>query len=345
MGGRPTATGESSARKVLARSRSLIEPALRTAVDGLPHRMRHVAGHHLGWWDENGDPTRAGGKSIRPALALLSAAAVGGNVDEAVPAAVAVELVHNFSLLHDDVMDGDATRRHRPTAWKLFGVNTAVLAGDALLGLAPSVLAASGHATALSAIQTLSATVQELIQGQSLDLDFEHRTDVGLAECQVMARAKTAALLGCACCLGASFGGGTSEQVRYLRSFGERLGLAFQHVDDLLGIWGDPVSTGKSVYTDLNDRKKTLPVVAALESDTPAAIELAALYVDDRPLSSSELGRAAELVEQAGGRAFSTAQANQLLTQALADLDAARPAADARAELVKVAELMTHRDH
>jgi geranylgeranyl diphosphate synthase type I len=144
-----------SAREVLAGSRIIVEPALRAAIDTLPCAMRRVAGYHFGWWDEHGQRESAcdghakGGKAIRPALVLLSAQAVGAELGVAVSGAVAVELVHNFSLLHDDVMDGDLTRRHRRTAWNVFGVNAAILAGDALLTLAVDVLAASGHPAAI----------------------------------------------------------------------------------------------------------------------------------------------------------------------------------------------------
>ena len=218
-----------SAREVLAWSRGLVEPALRTAVDTLPSSTAHIAGYHLGWWDEHGHPVRASaGKAIRPALALLSAQAVGGTA-AAVPAAVAVELVHNHSLLHDDVMDRDLTRHHRRTAWTVFGVNPAILAGDALLVLAVDVLAGSGHRAATEAIRMLTAAVQELLNGQNADLSFEQRAEVKLAECVQMAEGKTGALIGCACALGALFGGGRPEQVTYLRDFGKYLGLAFQH--------------------------------------------------------------------------------------------------------------------
>ena len=130
-----------SARDVLAWSRGIVEPGLRAAVGTLPSSMRRIAGYHFGWWNEHDHPERAsGGKAIRPTLVLLSACAVGGAPAAGVPAAVAaVELVHNFSLLHDDVMDGDLTRRHRPTAWSVFGLNAAILAGDALLTLALDV--------------------------------------------------------------------------------------------------------------------------------------------------------------------------------------------------------------
>ncbi|HSV66508.1 MAG TPA: family 2 encapsulin nanocompartment cargo protein polyprenyl transferase [Mycobacteriales bacterium] len=338
-GGRPV-------REVLAWSRGLVDPALRAAVDTLPASMRRIAGYHLGWWDEHGRPTESdSGKAIRPALALLAAQAVCGSPATAVPGAVAVELVHNFSLLHDDVMDGDQVRRHRPTAWAVFGRSAAILAGDALLTWAFDVLAGSGHPATREAMRMLSAAVLELVDGQNADITFEERGDVDLPECLNMAAHKTGALLGCACAVGGLFGGGRPEQVAGLRRFGADLGLAFQHVDDILGIWGDPALTGKPVYSDLYNRKKSLPVVAALSSGTPAGHELAALYRGDQPLPATELARAAELVELAGGRAWSQAQADELLARALRHLAAADPIAGAAAELAALARLATRRDH
>ena len=335
-----------SAREVLAWSRALVEPALRTAVDTLPLSTAHIAGYHLGWWDEHGHPVRVnGGKAIRPALTLLCAEAVGGTATKAVPAAVAVELVHNHSLLHDDVMDGDLTRRHRRTAWSVFGINPAILAGDALLVLAVDMLAGSGHPAATEAIRMVATTVQELLNGQHTDLSLEQRAEVELAECVRMAEGKTAALIGCACALGAVFGGGRPEQVAYLRGFGMHLGLAFQHVDDLLGIWGDPAVTGKPVHSDLLSYKKSLPVVAALTSQTRAGGELATLYLRDEPLSGTDAARAAELIDIAGGRAWSQTQADDLLAQAMRELETASPAPQAAAELGALAGLATHRDH
>jgi geranylgeranyl diphosphate synthase, type I len=340
-----------SALEVLAWSRTTVEPALRAAVDTLPSAMRRIAGYHFGWWDEHRQQESApdghakGGKAIRPALVLLSAQAVGGAPAAAVSVAVAVELVHNFSLLHDDVMDGDLTRRHRPTAWSVFGVNAAILAGDALLTLALDVLAASGNPAATEGMRMLSAAVQDLVDGQSADLSFEQRVQVELAECLRMAQGKTGALMGCACAVGACFGGGSPKQVEHFRDFGAHLGLAFQHVDDLLGIWGDPALTGKPVYSDLHSRKKSLPVVAALTSSTPAGRELAALYHRDQSLSGSDLVRAAELIDVAGGRAWSQTQADELLTQAMQDLTSANPTARASQELAALTRLATHRDH
>ncbi|MEV0682206.1 family 2 encapsulin nanocompartment cargo protein polyprenyl transferase [Actinosynnema sp. NPDC050436] len=338
-------TAHRSAREVLGWSRAGLDPALRAAVDRLPDSMRGIAGYHLGWWDEHGHPTGADpGKAVRPALVLLSAQAVGGTATAALPASVAVELVHNFSLLHDDVMDGDATRRHRPTAWTVYGVNAAILAGDALLTLALDVLASSGHPSAAHAIRVLTAATQRLNDGQAADLAFEERGDVQLGECVRMAQNKTAGLIGASCALGALFGGGTAEQVEQLRLFGEHVGLAFQFTDDLLGIWGDPAVTGKPVYSDLHNRKKSLPVVAALNSDTAAARELDDLYHTEGQLSAAELARAAALIEASGAREWSLGRAEALLAQARTHLRAAEPTELAERELDAVASLATRRD-
>jgi len=335
-----------TAGEVIGAARELVEPALRDAVNSLAPSMRRIAGYHLGWWDADGrviDET--GGKSIRPALTLLCAEAVGESVRAAVPVAVAVELVHNFSLLHDDVIDRDKTRRHRPTAWTVFGQGDAILAGDALSTLAAEVVAASGHPQALEGVRMINSTVLELIDGQSADMAFETRRDVEVAECQAMAESKTGALLGCACAVGGLFGGGSRDQVLSLGAFGSQLGLAFQFIDDLLGIWGDPTVTGKPVHSDLFNRKKSLPVVAALNSQTPQATELSKLYGRDGELSAADQARAAELIDEAGGRRWSSEQADVLFDQAISRLTTAGLRAGPTAELAEMARLVTRRDH
>jgi geranylgeranyl diphosphate synthase type I len=151
--------------------------------------------------------------------------------------------------------------------------------------------------------------------------------------------------MGCACAVGARFGGGSAAQVEQLRRFGQHLGLAFQHVDDLLGIWGDPAVTGKPVYSDLRSRKKSLPVVAALTSDTPAGQQLAELYQQDEPLAGPDLVRAAGLIDVAGGRTWSQIEVDDLLAQAMRDLQLAGLTVRAANELGALARLATHRDH
>ncbi|WP_328611367.1 polyprenyl synthetase family protein [Amycolatopsis sp. NBC_00345] len=330
------------AAEILAWSKELLDPALRAAVKRLPEKLRRIAGYHFGWWDGQGTPTRAGGgKALRSALVVLCAEAAGGDPAGALPAAVSVELVHNFSLLHDDVMDGDRTRRHRPTAWTVFGKGPAVLTGDALLGLAFEILFPQGT----SGAQLLATGVLELISGQAADLDFEQREEVTLGECSAMAEGKTAMLISAACALGAVAAQAGPATVTRFGAFGKALGLAFQHVDDLLGIWGDPGVTGKPVYSDLQSRKKTLPVVAALTSGTGAGAELSMLYRRRTALVDGELVRAAQLVEQAGGRAWSQARAEALLTEGLDELAALDLTARAAAELTTLARLIVTRTH
>jgi geranylgeranyl diphosphate synthase type I len=331
---------------VLSWGRVVLDPSLRAAVGTLPAAVRRVAEFHLGWCDEHGDPaTASSGKAIRPTLTLLTAEAAGGACEAALPGAVAVELVHNFSLLHDDVMDEDLLRRHRPTAWSVFGVGPAILAGDALLTLAFDTLAAAdGGERTRDGVRMLSASVQDLIDGQSADLAFEARGDVSLQECMGMARGKTGSLLGCACALGALFATRDDARIEHARVFGERLGLAFQLVDDVLGIWGDPALTGKAVHSDISARKKSLPVVAALTSETAAGRELGRLYARAEPLSADDVATAAALVTTAGGRAWSEAEASRQLAAALDDLSRAGASGRAADELAALARLVTTRD-
>ena len=164
----------------------------------------------------------AGGKAIRPALVLLSARAAGGTAETALPAAVAVELAHNFSLLHDDLMDGDLLRRHRPTTWAVFGGNAALLAGDALLACAFEAVAKTRHPAATQTVRILARAVLDLVEGQSTDMAFERRADVTLPECLAMAANKTAALLGGACAIGAAHGSGPEGRVDHFHRFGQR---------------------------------------------------------------------------------------------------------------------------
>ena len=328
----------------VALARDLVGPAMESAIARLTPDVRAVAAYHLGFADADGNPTGSGsGKALRPALALLSARAAGAPPERGVTSAVAVELVHNFSLLHDDIMDNDTERRHRPTAWTVFGVGAAILAGDALLALAQDLLLEDGTPQGAWAARCLSAAVQRLIGGQGSDLAFEKRDDVTLAECLEMAGDKTAALMACACSIGAVHLGAPPTLAMALAGFGAHVGLAFQLTDDLLGIWGAPEVTGKPVRADLRARKKSLPVVAALNSGTPEAAELHALLTDPEPLSEDDLVRAADLVVAAGGKDWAEAEADTQLAKANASLADIDLAADVRAELTAIAEFITAR--
>ena len=342
----PAASPEAPA--ALAEVRDLVDAPMRAAVGRLAPSVHQVAAYHFGWVDADGLPRAANsGKAVRPALAVLAAQAVGGRADVGVPGAIAVELVHNFSLLHDDVMDRDEERRHRPTAWTVFGSSAAILAGDALLALAFEVLLDVDDTVGRAAQANLATATQELIVGQVEDLDFERRLDVGVDECVRMASGKTAALMACAASIGAQLAAAPVEVVAALQAYGRELGLAFQLVDDLLGIWGSPKTTGKPVGADLRARKKSLPVVAAMASGTSAGKELRQLYESGELHAEADdaiVARAAHLVETAGGRAWVSDEAERRLAAALAALDAGQLRAGPRDALADVARFVTARD-
>ncbi|MDT0611659.1 family 2 encapsulin nanocompartment cargo protein polyprenyl transferase [Streptomyces lancefieldiae] len=347
--GLQTAVSDGHEALVLLReSRASVDPELRTAIASLPASMRRIAFYHFGWQHADGTPAADNaGKAIRPALVLASAAAIGGPGARAaaVKAAAAVELVHNFTLLHDDVMDRDTTRRHRPTAWAVFGDADAILVGDALQALALRLLAADPHPAAAAAATRLADCVMELCEGQHADTAMERCApdEITLAETLAMAEAKTGALLGCACALGALYAGATDEDVDALDAFGREAGLAFQLIDDVIGIWGDPHRTGKPVGADLAARKKSLPVVAALTSGTPAAAELAELYAAPYDEDREELERTALAVERAGGRDWAQTLAADRMARAMQELARAVPDPEAAGGLLALAEFVTRR--
>ncbi|MBF6061499.1 polyprenyl synthetase family protein [Nocardia terpenica] len=327
--------------EILANSREIVDPGLRTAVDLLPEPLRQMAGYHLGWLDVRGEPARmSAGKLLRPALAICACTACGGAADSAAPAAVAAELIHNFTLIHDDVMDGDTTRRGRPTVWSVWGVSDAVLLGDALHAVAAEVLASRLPATVVGpAVDRLESTVIELCRGQHEDCSIAQEREPAIGECERIAMGKTGALMGCCCALGALCAGADEPAVAAMDRFGRELGMAFQLVDDLIGIWGDPTVSGKPAG-DLARRKYTVPVVAALRSGTAAAVELKQLYSQPHSLSAAQIARAAELIESAGGRSWTRQEAERRMKSALDCL----PAQLASADLRVLARLVAHRN-
>jgi geranylgeranyl diphosphate synthase type I len=343
-----------SVSTLLENGRILTTPVLRAAVARLAPPMDTVASYHFGWIDQAGRPADGdGGKAVRPALALLSAQAAGAPAETGVPGAVAVELVHNFSLLHDDLMDGDEQRRHRDTVWKVHGPAQAILVGDALFALANEVLLEQGTVDAGRATRRLTTATRKLIDGQAQDISFEHRERVAVAECLEMEGNKTGALLACASSIGAVLGGASESDADALEEYGYHLGLAFQAIDDLLGIWGDPATTGKQTWSDLRQRKKSLPVVAALAAGGPASERLGELLAADAKNSGSaesdafseeEFALRAALIEQAGGREWTSQEARRQYTTAIAALDKMDMPADIQRKLVGLADFVVVRE-
>jgi geranylgeranyl diphosphate synthase type I len=350
---------------VLARSWRSVSPAMIAAIGRLHPDIERVASYHIGWTDSLGKPVDAPlGKGIRAALALLSAQAAWSDPAVGVPGAVAVELVHNFSLIHDDIIDNDTQRRHRPTVWSKFGVGRAIIAGDALANLAHQVLLDGPAGNGPAASAALAEATALMIAGQADDLAFETRDNVTVKECMAMSAAKTGALLGCASSIGALLAGAPAATVGALSDYGRHLGLAFQAVDDLLGIWGDPARTGKPVGSDLRQRKNSMPVVSALAAGGEQADELRTLLFGrprspaaDRspttgnghvrtnvPLEPDDIEKAAYLIEACGGRHWTAQRAKSHLDWALGALDQVRLSALAQRELADLAVYVVERE-
>ena len=247
--------------------------------------------YHLGL-EEGGQP---GGKRLRPLVCLLLFEGLKGEIDRALPAAAAVELLHNFTLIHDDIEDQDPTRRHRPTVWVRWGVAHGINAGDgmyAISRLAVQRLRERGldAARTLAAVEVLDRACVLVCEGQHLDIDFEGRIDVSRDDYQAMTARKTGALLRASAELPALMAGAADQTLVALRAFGEHFGDAFQAHDDLKGIWGASAETGKAEMNDIAKRKMTLPLVIAVERASPAQrTELAARYAKPAPLGHEDV--------------------------------------------------------
>ena len=265
-----------------SRLRGLVEEALSALVADVPEPMRALCGEALGVTDLAGRPARSGGKRLRPLLCLLACEAQGGDLADALPAALALECVHAFSLVHDDIVDGDRERRGRPSLWAAAGMPLALNAGDALHALACATAWRAGAWTA----GLVHGATMSMIEGQHLDLCAEGALAPTVAQWERLALRKTGALFAAALASGAALGGSPDDVVERWWDMGEALGLAFQARDDILGMWGDPSVTGKPAGGDLARRKASLAVACALEAGGSAAELLRADLAD--PSSSVE---------------------------------------------------------
>jgi geranylgeranyl diphosphate synthase type I len=325
---------------------------MATRVDRFTAPSNTVATYHLGWTDSSGKPiSNRPGKYTRAVLALLAAEACEIPHPVALSSAVAVEFVHNFSLLHDDIMDRDTERRGRPTAWFAFDETMAILTGDAFLAAAyREIFDEKGTRVEAAQIaqagKILAATVQDLIHGQALDLDLESRPHpVPVADCRRMHRGKTAVLLACSTALPALLGGIDADRVQNLYNFGLHLGYAFQAMDDILGIWGDPNVTGKSTWGDLRRNKKTMPVCAALESENSASKELLEFMKAENGWREQPqlLAECASLIERAGGRSATEAEMEKNYLSGIASLANIDMDDQVRVRLAGMAEFVVRR--
>ncbi len=286
--------------------------------------LHYMLTYHMGW-DGPGSGPEARGKRIRPLLVLLVNSASGGEWQQALPAAAAVELLHNFSLIHDDIEDNSPLRRGRPTLWKLWGIPLAINAGDTLFSLANlSVLDLEDPIVSVQAVGILLRTCLHLTQGQHLDISYEARNDLTQDDYWPMISGKTAALLAACCEVGALIAGARIEERNDYHLYGKYLGLAFQALDDLLGIWGETELTGKSAESDLASGKKSLPVLYGLSKKNKFAERW-----NLGPISPDEVPTVAALLEKEGARDYTQERANIMTDEALKALERANPQGEA----------------
>ncbi len=334
--------------KAFARYRDRIDAALKSAVEGPRQSLYTMARYQLGWVDESGDPVETDrGKAVRPTLCLLMCESLGGDVEAAVPAAAGLELLHNFSLIHDDVMDRDETRRHRPTVWAIWGEPQAINAGDLMNVLATLSVLRAGDARGdparmRDAVEVLARGCGRMTEGQHLDIGFESRDDVTVDKYLEMVAGKTAALIGASSEIGAIFADNDPEIRARCRNYGRTLGTAFQIRDDLLGIWGDPAVTGKPADSDIRKRKKTLPIVHAMQTGASEDLyRLRGMFAQTG--SDVDVDMTTEILSRAGSREFAEGEANRFLTEATSWLDQLPVSDEGRDELTDVAAYLIGR--
>jgi geranylgeranyl diphosphate synthase type I len=332
---------------ILYRYRSQIENEVARLFPGAGSAMDEMLRYQLGF-SENGLPNL--GKCLRPSLTLLACESRGGDVKTALPAAIAIELVHNFSLIHDDVEDGDELRHHRPTLWRVYGRDQAISAGVALW--------AKAHQTMLGALdrglppevviearRVVNDACGEMLEGQHLDLSYELRLDVTLPEYIEMISGKSAALISASLQVGAILSGARPEEAAPFAVFGRQLGLAFQIRDDILGIWGEGSATGKPVGADISRKKKTLPIVHALQQASGADRETLR-YVYTKPeVDESDVDNVFDILQRWNCRYFAQGLAEDYRSRAMAALSRANISAEARVHFDELTSFILERDY
>ena len=283
--------------------------------------------YHMGWTGDGAGP-EATGKRIRPLLVLLCASACGADWKSALPAAAAIELVHNFSLVHDDIQDNSPKRRGRDTAWVKWGAPMAINVGDALFVMSSQAILDLKNSysadVVVKAAEILHNTCLDLTRGQYLDMSYEERNDLGVEDYWHMISGKTSALIAACCHIGALLGGADDEKQEVYRSFGHYLGLAFQVQDDILGIWGDENVTGKSTASDLVEGKNSLPILAGLDKKG----KFGERWMQG-PIQPEEVGEVSRLLASEGGLLAAQEAAKQMTDLALMNLREADPQGEA----------------
>jgi len=297
--------------------------------------------YHMGWTGEGAGP-EATGKRIRPLIVLLVIAIYSTNWLRASPAAAAIELIHNFSLVHDDIQDNSDKRRGRTTVWKKWNMPQAINVGDALFVISnQAIMDLSRNYSADIVVKTASVihnACLDLTRGQYLDMTYENRNDLSIDDYWKMIEGKTASLISACTQVGAILGGVNDETIEQYRIFGRNLGLAFQVQDDILGIWGNEALTGKSAASDLVDGKNSLPILYGVGQRGRFAQRWTASAI--RP---DEVAEVAQLLTNEGAREYAHREVHRLTNQALETLERINPKNEAGEALVDLTNMLLNR--
>lgn len=326
-------------------TRIVIQEEMRAAFPIAEDRVKRfyaMQQYQLGWYNELLEPANFDpGKLLRPRLSLMACKAAGGDPRLALPLGAAIQLIHDFSLIHDDIEDNSDTRRGRTTVWKNWGLAQGINTGDGMFAVAHLALHRLPDAgvipeVALEIMRRFDQTILVICEGQFLDLSYEGNLEITEADYLAMISRKTAALIAAAAGLGAIVGGADAALAKGLFDFGQNLGLAFQIQDDLLGIWGDPALTGKPFAADLHRRKVSLPVIHALRHAEQR--ETFAQLYRQPSAGESETQRLLEILDQAGANGYTAGVAEFYTQQAFEAIDSVPGGnAEALAELRAVA--------
>ena len=330
-----------------------LDRAVPSAEDPGASEAYRLLRYHLGWTDQHGsvlDTLTSQGKALRPTLCLFACEALADDFSKALPAAAALELIHNFSLIHDDIQDQDLERRHQPTVWHLWGIPKALSAGNAMqctgdLALLDVAGKDISPETVLRVSGILTESYLEMIKGQCMDLDFESRTDIKADEYLYMIACKTGALIRCALEIGALLATDDPATVGAFARFGDCLGRAFQIRDDHLGIWGDEAALGKATGNDIRRRKKSYPVVFALERASGQAMDDLLRIYGQEELAEDDVQRVLAVLDEVGSREQSQRLTETAAAQALEALKPVSLPAWAQTEAEELVDFLARREY
>ncbi|MFE9093599.1 polyprenyl synthetase family protein [Streptomyces sp. NPDC007264] len=322
---------------------STVLPVMRQQASELEPTLARICSYHLGFTDEHGDASSAeSGKLTRSALMMAAADGVGLRPEDVRCQAAALELLHNSTLIHDDIIDADELRRGRPAAWKVFGAGLAILAGDALQALGLRMVVDDPGPGRAEISSVFTEALARVLAGQARELTVRLGPGTGIAEYDRIVEDKTSALLECALVTPALRAGRPERVLAALRSAGRHLGLAFQIFNDVEDIWGDPSVTGKPVRSDILRRNPSSPVLAALSADNPVGERLRRLWHADGT-TAAYLQEMADLVEESGGRHAAEQLSRSHLDSALEYLGRAELSPAASTELTALFDRIVHR--